>query len=144
MNSTLGKVFVCAAFLSAGCSTKQDSHGEKAKPATVTKPAPGVTGPAIIELMPEAKSRLGIESLEFVADRDGNRFIPVSALLYDNEGIPWIYVESPIFTFHREKIELLKTRGNGILIHVQAETPLRKIVTVGAAELSGIESGVGK
>lgn len=105
-------------------------------------------------LTSEADRRIGIVTVPFEQNGtiEGKRSfrIPVSTIVYDVEGKTWIYIqvssETESNTYHRKQVELLKIHGNFAFISGPFEKSEleRPIVSVGAAELLGTESGVGK
>ena len=125
----------------AAC-TQHGSEVSKPRPATVEKSLVS-DGTPVTTLTAEARKRLGIESNIFQKNSTGVRTFPISSLLYDNSGTSWVFVEPVPLKFHRERIQILHTQNQ--LIEVNADFSDRiPVVVVGAAELNGAESGVGK
>ena len=96
-----------------------------------------------ITLSAEAIKRLDIASRAFPRDRDGKQTVPISALIYDTQGQAWVYIEREPSIFHREHIRVAQARNEYMRIESNFADYFR-IVTQGAAELNGAESGIGK
>lgn len=103
------------------CSSKHDSHSKKVQPAKIEN-REGEKIPYVI-LTVEAENRIGIETLPQAVP------MPTSAMILDVNGKTWVYTQTAPQTYHR------------IPADEKITSPL---VTVGAAELYGAESGVGK
>jgi hypothetical protein len=69
--------------------------------------------------------------------------VPWSAVVHDIQGATWVYENAAIQTFVRRPVEVRRVAGDLALL---ARGPQigSKIVSVGAAELFGIEFGAGK
>lgn len=106
-------------------------------PATVERLQDGRL-PKIV-LTDHAVKRLGIISQKL---RSGFE-VPRSSLLYDTQGRAWVYVDLGHSTYQRAEIEVLKVRDEVLEIKSKFE-PSIQVVTIGAAELFGTESGIGK
>ncbi len=69
--------------------------------------------------------------------------IPHSAMSYDAEGHPWVYVKEDPDTFLRKSVEIDFMDGD----HIYLAGGLKagdEVVTVGVAEMQGAEFGVGE
>jgi hypothetical protein len=114
--------------------------------------APSTEDPATVEeisgselsritLSARAVERLGIETAP-VERELGGLTMPYSALLYDSEGRTWTYTnpEPNVFVRH----ELVVDRIEGDVAVIEDGPPEgTAVVTIGAAELFGTETGVG-
>lgn len=139
---TLAAFLLLAMSIVNNACSKHSSPHQKIQPAKVEKPTDS-SGTPKVTLTSEARGRLGIESRLFSKDQNGRISIPVSSLIYDTKGTAWVFVEIAPSEFHREQIRVLRTLGNQIQIESML-TDSTPIVTQGAAELNGTESGVGK
>ena len=95
----------------------------------------------------KAAERLGIETAAVrwmtVAQRGTRLVVPYSSMLYDLNGKTWVYTNSAPLTFVRQPISVDYIESDiAILSFGPAAGTL--VVTVGAAELYGVETGVGK
>ena len=96
-----------------------------------------------ITLTADAARRLGIETsvVEEGAGGDG-LVVPYAAVLYDAEGITWAYVNPEELVFVREQLVVERIDGDVAMLS-DGPAPGTAVVTVGAAELYGTETGVG-
>jgi hypothetical protein len=138
---TIGLAAVAIAMVVAGCGTGQAP--EPRPPATVR----AVAGSPIpqVQLTDQAIRRLGIATqpvrtatVTIGGRRGQQKVIPYSAVIYDNDGSTWTYVNTAPRTFTRERISVLVIRGDVAVLSggPEAGSP---VVTVGAPELLGTE-----
>lgn len=129
---------VVAAVPLAGCA--QDSADPAAEePATVEE----IAGSELsrITLSAEAAERLGIET-EPVGEDGSQLTLPYAAVLYDSEGKTWAYATPDENVFVRH--EIVVDRVDGDVAFIDEGPPAgTEVVTTGAAELFGTETGVG-
>lgn len=95
-----------------------------------------------ITLMDIATKRLGIEFVELAA-AGGHVTAPYDIVLYDNFGKEWVYVSPEANVFKRAPIEIDHIEGDTVYMTSGPEAGTQ-VVTHGAAELLGIEAGVGQ
>jgi cobalt-zinc-cadmium efflux system membrane fusion protein len=69
--------------------------------------------------------------------------VPESAIVYDVHGTPWVYEDLGRNIFARRRVEIAR-HVNDRAIVARGLTQGTKVVTVGTAELFGVEFGVGK
>jgi len=74
--------------------------------------------------------------------RDGN-VVPAAALLHDHNGGAWVYERTAPRVYTRRRVEVDDTIG-GFALLARGPQPGTMVVTQGAAELFGVEFGVGK
>jgi hypothetical protein len=86
--------------------------------------------------------RLGIQFTE-VKNIEGRLQAPYSVIVYDNSGGEWVYVNPKPNVFVRNSVKVKFVEGNKAYF-VKAPKPGTRLVTSGAAELLGIECGVGE
>lgn len=128
-----------------GCA-KVDEDGEsRAEPAKLVK----VAGSDLkkIVLSARAAERLGIVTVavrqEAAPDSVAVRqIIPYSAVVYDPQGQTWTYTNPERLTYVRHRIAVLDIDRDTALLS-EGPPPGTPVVTVGAAELFGIEYEVG-
>lgn len=94
-----------------------------------------------VTLTDEAARRLGIRTALVEGARRG-LVIPSAAVIVDAEGVWWVYASEPGFHYLRQEVEVLR-EGNGRTVLSRGPEPGTAVVTVGVAELYGVESGVG-
>ena len=140
-SGTIGLTAVAIAVILAGCGTAQAP--EEPSPATV-RPVAGSPIPQL-QLTDQAIRRLGITTQPVrmatvtIASRRGpEKVIPYSAVIYDNDGSTWSYVNTAPRTFTRERIAVIVIRDS-VAILGKGPTAGSPVVTVGAPELLGTE-----
>ncbi|MGH2720489.1 MAG: hypothetical protein ACRDJO_02640 [Actinomycetota bacterium] len=128
-----------------GCSRPATDAGSHAEPATVEQ----VHGSSIgrVTVTESAARRLGIQTAAVRAGTPGaggvaRTVVPVAAVLYDPQGGTWTYTQAGTRTFVRHAITVDEmTVGEALLLDgPPVGTP---VVTVGVAELLGVEYDVG-
>lgn len=70
------------------------------------------------------------------------KIVPYSAVLYDLSGTAWIYVSPQRLTYVRQRVVVDYIDGERVML-VEGPPAGTEIVTVGAMEIFGAESGVG-
>jgi hypothetical protein len=98
-----------------------------------------------LTLTPKAVQRLGIKTTplsETTVAGKKRKVIPYGAVLYDAEGKTSVYVSPAPNTYVREPITVDFIQGDRAVL-VAGPAAGTAIVTVGAAELYGTETGVG-
>jgi hypothetical protein len=133
-----------AAALLTGCSVA--SAHEDPPPAAVRS----IPGSAVkqLRLTQQAIHRLGITTVavrtaQAAADgrRGTYRLIPYSAVVYDNDGSTWAFVNTAPRTFVRQPITVGAIRGSTAVL-TTGPAPGAVVVTVGAPELLGTEYNI--
>jgi hypothetical protein len=120
------------------------SQGEETSPAKV-EPVAGTDLSRVI-LTPEATKRLGIETATV---RDAQvrgklrKVIPYPAVIYDLHGETWVYTSPESLTYVRDTISVDFIDGD-LAVLSKGPPSGTVVVTVGAPELYGTESGVGE
>lgn len=94
-----------------------------------------------ITLSAKAVERLGIDTAAVVED-GAQLTLPYAAVLYDSEGRTWAYATPAENVFVRHEIVVDRVEGDVAFV---ADGPPAgtEVVTTGAAELFGTETGVG-
>ena len=69
--------------------------------------------------------------------------VPYGALLYDSKGATWLYTSPASLTFVRAPIVVERIDGDRVTVRTGPPAGTA-VVTVGAALLFGLETGVGK
>ena len=95
-----------------------------------------------VELAPAALKAAGIEFAEVT--KSGERLtMPYNALLYDPSGGEWAFASAEKNVYARTPLKVEAIEGDKVYL-VKGPAVGTKLVTNGAAELYGIEFGVGK
>jgi hypothetical protein len=73
----------------------------------------------------------------------GDTQVPITGVIYDPEGVPWVYVSDGGLAYTRHAVTIARYAGDTVVLSTgpTAGTP---VVVVGAAELLGTEYGVGE
>ena len=109
-----------------------------AEVASVHAPADG--GPATVTLAEAAERRLGIE-LSDVATSPGGLVIPYGAVVYEPEGSSWVYVQVRPRTYRRAEVTIAGIAAGQVTLS-SGPPAGTKVVSLGAAELVGVETGI--
>jgi hypothetical protein len=140
----LASAAAAAAALLTGCSVA--SAHEDPPPATVKS----IPGSAVkqLRLTQRAIHRLGITTVAVrtaQATLDGRqgtyRVIPYSAVVYDNDGSTWAFVNTAPQTFARQRLTIGAIQGSTAVL-TAGPAAGAVVVTVGAPELLGTEYNI--
>lgn len=133
-----GLVLVAALF--TGCTPR----AEAAPPPAVTVKDVEGTDLKLITLSDEAAQRLGLETVEVAATTiaGASAIVPYAAVLYDVDGLTWVYTNPTGLDFVRHQITVDRIVGGDAFL-TDGPPVGTKIVTVGVAELHGVDAGVG-
>jgi hypothetical protein len=124
-----------------GCAKVQGEEAEGEKAATVEKIAE--TGLNRVRLQEQAAKRLGIES-GTVDDLDGRlEVVPYSAVIYDAEGQSWVFTNPEALAYVKQRITIDRIDGDRAILTEGPPTGTA-VVIQGAAELFGVEDGIGE
>lgn len=132
---------VSAGLLAAACSPSPGGVTATEAPVTVEKN--DATGLSRLTLSSRAAERLGIATEVVAAGSAGGRStIPYASLLYDKDGATWIYTNPEGLVFVRAPVTVDRI-AEGVVLLSGGPPVGTSIVTVGAVELWGVETGVG-
>ena len=97
----------------------------------------------IVTLTARAAQRLDIRTVPVREGQSNTTVIPHSAVVYQTDGSSWTYTALEDLVYVRHSIDVESVEGD---VAVLTDGPAlgTEVVTVGAAELLGIESGVGE
>ncbi len=130
-------VVMVAALGLVGCE-KGTARSAPEAPATVEKQA---SGPSRVTLRGRAAERLGIEFVE-VTQRGQHLEAPYGALVYDSNGGEWVFISPAPNVFVRTEIKVTLIEWDKVY-YSEGPPAGTKVITAGAAELLGIEFGIG-
>ena len=129
-----------AAFLLAACA-QGEVAGIVSEDPPVKVEKNEATGLSRLTLSAKAAERLGIATGAVSAAGAGTA-IPYAALVYDKTGKTWVYTNPQGRDFIRQAIEVERIEGD--LAYLTSGPPVgTAVVTVGTAELWGVDTGVG-
>jgi hypothetical protein len=129
--------------LSACTQTAAEATGGQ-EPAKVER-VEGSEDVSRLTLTPKAVERLGIQTTpvrEQAVAGKRRKVVPYGAVLYDADGKTWVYVTSAPNVYLREPITVDLIEGARAVLEA-GPTAGTAVVSVGAAELYGTETGVG-
>jgi hypothetical protein len=97
-------------------------------------------GPVVVTLDERAETRLGVTTAAVTRDDTGLR-LPYAAVVYDADGSAWAFVRTAPSTYQRAAIEISRIDGDQVTL-ISGPSAGTEVVTVGAAELVGVETGI--
>lgn len=103
----------------------------------------GKGGLKTVVLIPSAAKRLGIKTARVSSVLVGGSeraVIPYTAVLYDTNGDTWTYTSPKPLTYVRHDVRVDEIDGNRAVLS-KGPLPGAAVVTVGSAELWGVEYG---
>jgi hypothetical protein len=128
----------------SACTQASEETTGGAEPAKVEH-VEGASDVSRLTLTAKAAERLGIQTAPIreqkVAGKQ-RKVIPYGALLYDSKGDTHVYVTPRPLTYIREPVTV-DYIGAGSVVLTAGPAAGTRVVSVGAAELYGTETGVG-
>ena len=115
--------------------------GKKANGASRLEPIEGAKLSRVV-LTQSAAQRLDIRTSEIRSDGSGKLIAPYAALIYDVSGAAWVYTNSTPLAYLRHAVVVESIVGPDVYL-AMGPAAGTQVVTVGASELYGAESGVG-
>jgi hypothetical protein len=136
-------VLVLALLVPAACAPSSSGSAPKDPAVVVEKNAE--TGLSKLTLSAKAAERLGIATAAVVDRPEGGASrtaVPYASVIYDSSGKTWAYTNPAALAFVRQPITVDRIEAD--LAVLSGGPPVGTlVVTVGVAELWGIETGVG-
>ena len=141
MRRGLALILGLAALALAACggSTSSSTPPPAAKLVHVDGRAPSVV------LTPLGAQRIGIRTTAVAAvahKRGATTVIPYSAVVYEPNGKPVVFLKTGRLTYTGTPIAIANIAGNRVYVS-RGPAVGKRIVTVGAEELLGVQNGVG-
>ena len=130
----------------AGCTAADEPKGDSlGDPAAQVDVGDG-SQLAKITITEDAQDRLGIETTPVVAGppsggKSRTLVIPYAAVVYDEDGDAWAFASLAPLTYMRAPIVVDSIKTDSAII-TSGPPPGTAVVTVGAAELVGMEAGI--
>ena len=138
--ATLPAVAALCGALVAGCAgTVSDAYVIADDPGHVEHVDDSGLGQ--VTLTEKAAARLRIATAP-VATRGRHLEVPDSAVFVDPEGTWWVYTNPSDLTYVRHEVEIVRDLGDRVLL-AHGPKPGTDVVTVGVAEIYGVEDEVG-
>src|SRR4051812_24294152 len=125
----------------AGCAKVPGGEEEGEKAAKVEK-IEGSDQSRVI-LLEEAAKRLGIETTAVSGLSGGQESVPYSAVIYDAEGHTWVFTTGEELSYVKAPIAIDRIDGDRAIL-TEGPGVGTEVVTQGAAELFGVEDGIGE
>ena len=135
----MAALLITTGLVLAGCGgSAQGAAEQPAEVASVETPQDG--GPGIIKLVDEAAKRLDLKTTPVTAGPAG-LVLPYTSVVYEPDGSSWVFVQTEELTYQRAAITVSTIAGEQVTLSAgpQAGT---EVVSQGAAELVGVESGI--
>jgi Cu/Ag efflux pump CusA len=134
----IASFFLAAGLGVTGCTAQAEAPATSGEaPAVVEPDAAG--GPARLTLSAEAQTRIGLATAAVTTSP--RLSIPYSAVVYDDQGTPWAFARVDERIYQRTPIRIDDISGDRALLG-SGPAAGTEVVTVGAAELVGVEAGI--
>jgi hypothetical protein len=134
-----GLMILVAAVPVAGCKEVESESAAGYEPAKLSAVG-GNEDAKLVTFTAEGARRVGVQTGEI--ERSGTRLVaPYAALIYDEEGAPYVYTVIPPRSYLRAAVEVERIDGGRVLL---ADGPRAgtKVVTEGATEVYGAEEEI--
>ena len=146
INRWMAAVIIISVALLYYKSTQAPDSSVKTEPAK-TETIEGTDLKRVI-LTDMAAERLGIKTVsagreKIARGRTPQLVVPYASLIYDLNGETWVYTSPEPLTYVRHRIEVEFIDADLVYL-TEGPAVGTEIVTVGVAELYGVETGVGK
>jgi uncharacterized iron-regulated membrane protein len=128
------------AALSVSACTKTGGEEEESNRGATLDSVPG-SDVGAVTLTDVAEQRIDLKTAAIEQAADGMQ-IPYAALLYDPEGKTWTFVKINDHTFQRQPVTVDHITGDTAFL-TEGPKAGSEVVVIGAAELYGVEEGVG-
>jgi hypothetical protein len=132
---------IAAVALLAGCAKAAEEGEAENRGAEVE----AIKGSELsrVTLTKAAARRLDLHTQAVGASAGSLTPVSYNAILYDPEGVTWVFVGTSPLTFVRKRVAVDHVDGD--VAYLTSALPARTdVVTVGATQLYGAESGVGE
>jgi hypothetical protein len=135
----IAALLVAGGLTVAGCeASAQGAATPPAQVASLQTPPDG--GPGIITLSQAAHDRLAVTTAA-VAAGPGGLVIPYAAVVYEPDGSAWVFTETEPLTYQRAPTTITGITGDQVTL-AAGPPPGTMVVSQGAAELIGVETGI--
>jgi hypothetical protein len=119
----------------SGCAKTAAGSESGGDPAAQLVEVEGSDLPQVV-LDDRAESRIGLEMTAIGAT------VPYAALIYSPDGSTYVYTRPEAHTYQRTEVEVADIQGNDVTL-ASGPAAGEEVVTIGSAELFGVEQGVG-
>lgn len=135
----IASLFLAVGLAGAGCGDAAPAAGAESGEGPAVVEAVDGGGPSLLTLTSEAVTRLGIETAAVTAAPQLT--VPYAAVVYDGQGAAWAFAELDQGQYQRTPLTIADITGDTALLSAGPAAGTR-VVTVGAAELVGVETGI--
>ena len=138
----LAVIVVLAGLVLTGCSSRGSSESAGDEPASVEAIEGSDVGK--VTVTEDGVNRIGLKtepvrSLPTSGSTTSARtVVPLAAVLYDDNGVSWVYTSPESLTFVRQRVVIDHVDGDNAVLR-SGPPPGTPVVTVGGAELLGTE-----
>jgi hypothetical protein len=131
---------VLAGIVLTGCASKGSSESAGGEPASVEAIEGSEVGKVIVT--ERGASRIGLKTVRVLTTSGiatpARTVVPLVAVLYDHNGVSWVYTSPESLTYIRQRVVIDHVDGDDALLR-SGPAPGTLVVTVGGAELLGTE-----
>lgn len=132
---------ILLAVLAGGLASCGGSAAPQSPPPARLERLHGSSTPSVI-LTPLGAQRIGIQTAPVAGgSARGNAVLPYSAVVYEPDGSPVVYTNPAPLTYTLMRISIAGISGDRVST-TSGPAPGTKVVTVGAEELLGVQTGV--
>jgi hypothetical protein len=137
----LAIIVVLAGIVLTGCASKGSSESAGGEPASVEAIEGSEVGK--VTVTEEGASRIGLKTepvrvLTSGTATPARTMVPLAAVLYDHNGVSWVYTNPESLTYIRQRVVIDHVDGDNAVLR-SGPAPRTLVVTVGGAELLGTE-----
>jgi hypothetical protein len=132
----------CLPFASCKKIEADAENGEQSAATVVHQEDKNPDQPTIITLTEEARKRIDVQTAPLhETDVNGTKqsVLPFSALFYAPDGETWIYINTQLLTYVRQRVKVDRIVGDNVFLS-QGPAAGTQVVTVGASLLYGSET----
>jgi hypothetical protein len=123
----------------SGCNEVEEEPASSYHPAELSSPGP--QGVREVTFTEDAAGRVGLQTSRVTVE-GADRVVPYAALIYDEQGDPWVYTVTEPLTYLRVSV-MVKEEVDEDTMALSAGPPVgTEVVTRGAAEVYGAELGM--
>jgi hypothetical protein len=134
----MGTGIAVAAMTVTACSEVESRKTEEYQPASVSTADP--SGGARVKFTEEAARRIALTT-STVSGTDRALAVEYAALIYDRQGMTWLYTVQEALTFQRVKVIVARIEGNQVILSA-GPPPGTRVVTQGVTQVYGAELGM--
>ena len=127
-----------AVLLLAGCNEVEESAAAVHEPATVEE-LPGVDVKRVT-FDEEGAERVSLVTAQVLSAASGT-VVPYAALIYDAQGVVWVYTSPEPLTFQRAEV-VVDRIVDDLAYLTEGPEPGTEVVTVGATQVYGAELNI--